>query len=118
MLVGHEADSFNLREKTLVHHGEFKLPFEVGAHPQAADHDLGLDLPGEPEAWYGFRPLTPDSRPIIGPLRRIPNLILATGHGQLGMTLAPITGDLVSAMVRGEAPALDPSPFLPARFGL
>ena len=84
----------------------------------AAAYLPGLDLPGEPEAWYGYRPLTPDSRPIIGPLRRIPNLILATGHGQLGMTLAPITGDLVSAMLRGEAPALDPSPFLPARFGL
>jgi D-amino-acid dehydrogenase len=78
----------------------------------------GLTLPAEAEAWYGYRPLTPDSRPIIGPLRRIPNLILATGHGQLGMTLAPITGELVTAMVRGEAPALDPSPFLPARFGL
>ena len=84
----------------------------------AAAYLPGLDLPGEPEAWYGFRPLTPDSRPIIGPLRRIPNLILATGHGQLGMTLAPITGELVGAMIRGEAPALDPSPFLPARFGL
>jgi glycine/D-amino acid oxidase-like deaminating enzyme len=102
-------------------------------------------MPGQPEAWYGFRPLTPDSRPIIGPLRRIPNLILATGHGQLGMTLAPITGELVAAMVRGQRPAsgpvqtspgpesarlapgaeptafaapLDPGPFSPARFGL
>jgi D-amino-acid dehydrogenase len=84
----------------------------------AAAYLPDLALPGEPEAWYGFRPLTPDSRPIIGPLRRIPNLVLATGHGQLGITLAPITGELVTAMIRGEAPALDPSPFLPARFGL
>jgi len=97
----------------------------------AAAYLPGLALPGEPEAWYGFRPLTPDSRPIIGPLRRIPNLILATGHGQLGITLAPITGELVAGMVGGREsassavasgiglrPALDAAPFSPARFGL
>ena len=97
----------------------------------AAAYLPGLALPGEPEAWYGFRPLTPDSRPIIGPLRRIPNLILATGHGQLGMTLAPITGQLVAGMIGGRdsassavasgielRPAFDPAPFSPSRFGL
>jgi D-amino-acid dehydrogenase len=84
----------------------------------AAEYLPELALPGEPEAWYGFRPLTPDSRPIIGPLGRIPNLIVAAGHGQLGVTLAPITGALVAAMVGAELPPLDPSPFLPARFGL
>ena len=97
----------------------------------AAAYLPGLVLAGEPEAWYGFRPLTPDSRPIIGPLRGIPNLVLATGHGQLGMTLAPITGELVAGMIGGgdlgpgagasgikPRPALDPAPFSPARFGL
>lgn len=84
----------------------------------AAEYLPDLALPGEPEAWCGFRPLTPDSRPIIGPLRRIPNLIVGAGHGQLGITLAPITGELVAAMVRAVPPPLDPTPFLPARFDL
>ena len=78
----------------------------------------GLVVDGEPEAWFGYRPLTPDSLPIIGPMKDLPNLFLATGHGQLGMTLAPITGKLVSELVRGVRPSVDMAPFLPARFGL
>jgi D-amino-acid dehydrogenase len=84
----------------------------------AADYLPDLELASEAEAWYGFRPLTPDSRPIIGPLRQMPNLIVAAGHGQLGITLAPITGELVAALIRGDPPPLDPAPFLPSRFGL
>jgi D-amino-acid dehydrogenase len=80
----------------------------------AAAYLPGLALTGEPEAWYGFRPLTPDSRPIIGPLRRIPNLVLATGHGQLGITLAPITGELVAALILGQPPAPGPAQTSPA----
>jgi D-amino-acid dehydrogenase len=78
------------------------------------DWQLGEDA----EPWHGYRPLSPDSRPIIGPLRRYPNLLLATGHGQLGMTLAPITGKLIGEIVAGEQTTVDLNPFLPKRFGL
>jgi len=84
----------------------------------AARYLPGLVVDGEPEAWFGYRPLTPDSLPIIGPIKDLPNLILATGHGQLGITLAPITGKLVSELIRGIRPSVDPTPFLPTRFGL
>jgi D-amino-acid dehydrogenase len=84
----------------------------------AGDYLPGVEFTDEPEAWHGYRPLTPDSRPIIGPVQSIPNLILAVGHGQLGITLAPITGALVAALIRGEPAPVDPAPFLPARFGL
>ena len=57
----------------------------------------------EVEVWYGWRPLTPDTLPIIGPSPRWQNLIVATGHGMLGMSLGPVTGKLVADMVAGNA---------------
>jgi glycine/D-amino acid oxidase-like deaminating enzyme len=66
-------------------------------------------------AWWGLRPVTPDGRPIIG--RLMDGLMVATGHGSLGVTLAGGTARLVrSSILGGEAP-FDPSPFDPARFG-
>jgi D-amino-acid dehydrogenase len=68
------------------------------------------------ESWLGFRPLTPDGLPILGPSRRFPNLIYATGHGTLGITLAPITGKVVAEFVTGGPVSIDPGPFSPDRF--
>ncbi|WP_158578925.1 NAD(P)/FAD-dependent oxidoreductase [Spongiactinospora rosea] len=51
---------------------------------------------GEPgDQWHGARPMTPDGLPIVRRTR--PGLVVATGHGQLGMTLAPATGELIAA---------------------
>src|SRR4029078_10730053 len=54
-------------------------------------------LPSEPnldagKVWSGLRPLSPDTLPIVGRTHRCDNLILAAGHGMLGISLAPITG--------------------------
>lgn len=46
--------------------------------------------------WGGFRPLTPDSRPVAGP-SKIDGLHLNTGHGMLGWTLACATSHDVAA---------------------
>ncbi|EPA7430065.1 NAD(P)/FAD-dependent oxidoreductase [Pseudomonas aeruginosa] len=54
--------------------------------------------------WLGFRPTMPDCVPVIGPSRKDPRVIHAFGHQHLGITLAGITGQLVSACVRGQAP--------------
>jgi D-amino-acid dehydrogenase len=69
-----------------------------------------------PSGWAGFRPSTPDSLPLIGPVPGAPGVLLATGHGMLGVTLAPATGLAVAALVRGERPAWV-APFDPSRFG-
>jgi D-amino-acid dehydrogenase len=63
--------------------------------PQAADYEAE-----ERHAWGGFRPITPDSRPLVGPTR-IPGLYLNTGHGMLGWTLACATGAAVADSIRG-----------------
>jgi D-amino-acid dehydrogenase len=73
--------------------------------------------PGGPiETWYGWRPMTWDSLPIIGPVPRLENALLATGHNMLGLTLAAATGKLIAELVDGRAPHIDPAPYSPLRF--
>ena len=71
---------------------------------------------GPEESWYGWRPMTWDSLPIIGPTPRLSNAFLATGHNMLGMSLATATGKLVAEIMEGLPPHLDPAPFSPRRF--
>lgn len=63
----------------------------------------------------GLRPKSPDELPIIGALPDHPNLIVAAGHYRNGILLAPITGQIVAAIVSGAEPPLDISPFSPKR---
>lgn len=75
------------------------------------------DLPETPDrSWMGFRPSMPDSRPVIGPSRAGEDVILAFGHGHIGLTLAPITGRIVADLIAGRPPEIDITPYLPARF--
>ena len=67
--------------------------------------------------WSGPRPTLPDYLPAIGRDRANPALIWATGHQHLGLTLAATTARQVAALVRGERPDIDLTPFDPARFG-
>ncbi len=73
---------------------------------------------GEPqETWYGWRPMTYDDLPIIGPTPRLSNLTLATGHGMLGISMCAATGMLVRDLLTGAEPDIDPAPLSPTRFG-
>lgn len=64
----------------------------------------------------GLRPCSPDGLPIIDYLPDYKNLIVATGHCMLGITLAPITGKLISQLVCEQSPDLSLSPFRISRF--
>ncbi len=73
----------------------------------------------EPEIqskWVGSRPSTPDSLPVIGPLKQHPNIVLAFGHGHVGLTLSSITGKLVSQYISQQKTSVDLNLFSPARF--
>jgi len=59
------------------------------------------------EIWRGLRPCSPDGLPYIGRPPRYDNLILATGHGMLGISLAPITGKLVSQLSARGNPSIN-----------
>jgi D-amino-acid dehydrogenase len=69
------------------------------------------------EEWYGWRPMTPDDLPIIGRVPGFKNLILATGHGMLGVSLSAITAQLVCELVEERRPSLDLAPLAITRFG-
>ena len=49
--------------------------------------------------WYGWRPMTWDSLPIVGRLPHVRNALLATGHNMLGLTLAPVTGRMIADLI-------------------
>jgi len=59
------------------------------------------DLAAPDRSWMGFRPSIPDSVPVIGP-GRDPRVIHAYGHGHIGLTLAPVTAQLVAATIAGR----------------
>lgn len=81
-------------------------------------HEYLRLLPGSAvrEEWFGWRPMTPDDLPVLGRVPRFRNVTLATGHGMLGLTLAPVTGLLVSEILADRAPSLNLAPFSPERF--
>jgi len=68
---------------------------------------VGLDEYELLEIWQGLRPLTPDGLPIIGKSQRWKNLIIATGHGMLGLALGPITGKVVAELLCEETPSIN-----------
>ena len=82
----------------------------------AREYLLEPEGPGVVEEWYGWRPMTPDDLPMLGRVPRIDNLVLATGHGMLGVSMSAITGLLVSEVVAGKTPSLDLAPYAAARF--
>ncbi len=80
-------------------------------------------LPGLADApllssWAGLRPATPDLLPIIGPDPDYPALTYACGHSRNGILMAPLTADCVAAIVAGDTPPVDVSPFRVDRFPL
>lgn len=67
------------------------------------------------EDWAGLRPGTPDALPILG-ATETPGYYVATGHFRDGILLAPITAQLMSAVIEGRNPEYDLKAFSPARF--
>jgi D-amino-acid dehydrogenase len=69
------------------------------------------------EVWVGPRPVTPDGLPYLGRSARLSNLIVASGHAMMGVSLAPITGRLVAEIVGDQPSSIDLTILNPNRFG-
>jgi D-amino-acid dehydrogenase len=69
------------------------------------------------EIWRGLRPCSPDGLPYLGRPRRYDNVIIATGHGMKGISLAPVTGKLVAQLAADENPQIDLNVLSIERFG-
>jgi len=67
------------------------------------------------EDWAGLRPGTPDALPILGETQTL-GYYVATGHFRDGILLAPITAEVMAAVIEGRQPEHDLAPFSPARF--
>jgi len=56
------------------------------------------------QQWMGFRPGSPDGMPFIGSVEHKPGLWVATGHYRNGVALAPVTAEIITRQILGEAP--------------
>ena len=68
------------------------------------------------QPWAGLRPVSPDGMPYIGRAAGWTNLTVATGHAMMGLSLAPATGLIVSALLMGEEPVVPLTLLSPDRF--
>ncbi len=78
--------------------------------------DMKVDVPAAKAVWHGLRPCSPDGLPYIGRSARWDNLVVATGHAMMGMSLGPGTGKLVSDIIEKKQPEVDLTLFTPDRF--
>jgi D-amino-acid dehydrogenase len=69
------------------------------------------------EEWWGWRPMVADGKPIIDRSPAHENVLIAAGHGMLGLSMAPATGKLVAELLGGAKPHIDPMPYALGRFG-
>lgn len=107
------------------------LRLATGAEIGRADHDVVeharrvLERAGEQlfpgaldwaraEYRAEHRPMTPTGLPMVGPTS-VPGLYLDAAHGSLGWTQAAGSADLLTDLVKGTPPPIDPTPFLPTR---
>jgi D-amino-acid dehydrogenase len=72
--------------------------------------------PGPREEWWGWRPMVWDDLPLLGRAPRLSNLWLAAGHGMLGVTMSAVTGHLLTDLICGRVPIVDPAAYAPSRF--
>lgn len=86
--------------------------FYPSLHPS-----LETGLKAHDSVWHGHRPCSPDGLPYIGRSKRVENLIVATGHAMMGMSLGPVTGMLVGQVADGEETSLGLGLLAPERFG-
>ena len=67
------------------------------------------------ETRVGLRPVGPDIRPLLGPVRGVDGLVVATGLGATGLTMGPLAGAVAARVALGLPPGVDLGPFDPLR---
>ena len=75
------------------------------------------ELLGESEMkWTGLRPMTPDGLPVFGKVPHWNNAFVATGHGMVGIAMAPASGRIMADLICSGKTELDIQSFSPIRF--
>jgi D-amino-acid dehydrogenase len=78
---------------------------------------MRVSMPSQADVWHGLRPCSPDGLPFIGRSKQYENLLIATGHGMMGVSLGPGTGRAVADIINGIAPGVSLDAFDADRFG-
>jgi D-amino-acid dehydrogenase len=68
------------------------------------------------KVWAGLRPCSPDGMPYIGRTGTQKNLTVAAGHSMMGLSLGPVTGEMVAQIVAGEKTLVDTTLLNPDRY--
>ncbi|GJD34799.1 NAD(P)/FAD-dependent oxidoreductase [Methylobacterium aerolatum] len=84
---------------------------QIAAASREAAGTLALGGPLDNEPWLGSRPATPDGMPVIGWAPKHDGLIFAFGHGHIGLSTGPITGEIVADLATGRPPSVPINPF-------
>lgn len=82
-----------------------------------ARESLVLDDAPAAVPWLGSRPSTPDGLPVIGRVANDPRIICAFGHGHIGFSTGPLTGQIVADLFERKPTRIDIKGFSPERFG-
>jgi D-amino-acid dehydrogenase len=78
--------------------------------------DFDIPVPTLDKVWYGYRPCSADGLPYLGRTKKWNNLVMATGHAMVGLSLGAGTGKLVSEIVNEQPTSIDISFYSPERF--
>jgi D-amino-acid dehydrogenase len=78
--------------------------------------DMKVPMPKVDTIWHGLRPCSPDGLPYIGRSKKFKNLVYATGHSMMGLSLAPGTGRVVSEIINDQPTAINLEAFNPERY--
>jgi len=82
---------------------------------EAAPYLSGIDWDAHTDQHVAPRPMTPDGKPLIGPVPGSERVIVATGHNMLGLSLGAATGAIVADLIE-HGPVAAPVAFDPTRF--
>ena len=80
-------------------------------------HSMGYRGAPRESSWVGARPILPDYLPGIGRAPGPAKVFYAVGHQHIGLTLAPVTGDLIADLVAERTTRLPTAAFDLRRFG-
>jgi len=78
--------------------------------------ELQVEIPAKDKIWYGFRPCSPDGLPYLGYSKKLKNLIVAGGHGMMGISLGPATGKMVAELADRTTLSTDIKIYDPERY--
>lgn len=75
-----------------------------------------IPMPTIEDVWFGYRPCSADGLPYVGRTKKCTNLIMATGHAMVGMSLGAATGKIVTEIIQEQKPSIDITIYNPERF--